>query len=123
MAAGTITWNSQTLNRAVRLQGRQMITKAVVFDYPNIDGVEKVDMGLRGRVMPYLAELHAADFAALDAAIDTLEDLVQYQAATLTEAGSYANCELTSFEVLSRHRTHDNKAAAVVRAVFTQLRF
>jgi hypothetical protein len=123
MAAGTITWNGQTFNRAVRLQGRQMITKAVTFDYPNIDGVEKVDMGLRGRVMPYLAELHAADFAALDAAIAVVEALVQYQAATMVEAGSYANTELTSFEVLSRHRTHDNKAAAICRLVFTQLRF
>lgn len=123
MAAGTITWSGQTFNKAVRLAGRRMVTKSLVFDYPNIDGVEKCDLGLRGRVMPYTAEMRASTMALLDAAIAAVEELVQYDAATMTEAGTYANCELTDFQVISRARCEGGQYAARVALVFTQLRF
>ena len=121
MAAGTVAWNGLSLSKVVRLKGRRVLRESVIFSWPGIHGVEKIDKGFRARIMPYSGEISAADMAALDALIETWEDKVQNCTATLTEAGSYDNVELTDFQVLARSVSSAGRSA-LVAAVFTQLR-
>ncbi len=121
MAAGTVSWNGLTISRAVQLTERNIERGQVIFDYPDVDGVEVTTMGFRGLILGYLGQIPAADMAALDTAIAAWEAKKKNGVATLTEAGTYVFCQLLDFRVL-KMRPGTGGRVAVVAAVFQQLR-